>query len=97
MPVRRRAPFFPGNEDDVTTTHTNLPTAEVCARIKQFGYAVSQEIRIYGEEFDVLSDPFPSDGGVAIHVRSKRTLQSRVLQLPATIIHRVTERLGRAA
>lgn len=81
----------------MTTAKANLPTTEVCIRIKQFGYAVSQRIRIYGEEFEVLSDPFPSDGGIAIQVRSKRTQQARVLQLPATIIHRVTERLGRAA
>lgn len=79
------------------TSPGSLPTSEVCARIQQFGYSVSQSIRIYGEEFDVLSDPFPSDGGIAIEVRSKRTLQARVLQLPATIIHRVNERIARAA
>jgi len=81
----------------VTTSKGSLTATEVCARIRQFGYAVSQRIRIYGEEFDVLSDPFPSDGGIAIHVRSKRTLQARVLQLPATVIHRVSEQVGRAA
>lgn len=74
-----------------------LPTTEVCARIRQFGYAVSQSIRIYGEDFVVLSDPFPKDGGVAIEVRSKSTLQARVLQLPATVIHRVSETIRRAA
>lgn len=53
---------------------------------------MSEKIRIYGEEFDVLSDPFANEVGIAIEVRSKRTLQTRVLQLPATVIHRVTER-----
>ena len=53
---------------------------------------MSQKIRIYGEDFEVLSDPFESDGGVAIRVRSQRTSQTRVLQLPATVIHRVHER-----
>jgi hypothetical protein len=89
--------FAAGNEDQVTTSQGSLPSTEVCARIRQFGYAVSQSIRIYGEEFDVLSDPFPSDGGIAIQVRSKRTLQARVLQLPATVIHRVKENIRRAA
>lgn len=70
----------------------SLPPNEVCARIKQYGYAMSQKIRIYGEDFEVLSDPFESDGGVAIQVRSQRTSQTRVLQLPATVIHRVHER-----
>jgi hypothetical protein len=83
----------PGNEDVVITSQGSLPTAEVCAQIKKFGYAMSQKIRIYGEEFEVLSDPFASDDGIAIHVRSKRTLQIRILQLPATVIHRVRERI----
>jgi hypothetical protein len=88
---------FPRIEGVVTTAHGSLPAAEVCAQIKRFGYAVSKKIRIYGEEFIVLSDPFPSDGGVAIHVRSNRTSHTRVLQLPATVIHRVKERFVRAA
>lgn len=87
----------PGKEDSVLTSQGSLPTTEVCARIRQFGYAASQRIRIYGEDFDVLSDPFPSEGGIAIEVRSKRTLQARVLQLPATVIHRVRETIRRAA
>ncbi len=79
------------------TPQDGLPTAEVCSQIKQFGYAMSQKIRIYGEEFEVLSDPFASDGGIAIHVRSKRTSQTRVLQLPATIVHRVRQDMARIA
>jgi hypothetical protein len=81
----------------VSTCKGSLPTTEVCARIRQFGYAVSQRIRIYGEDFEVLSDPFPSHGGIAIYVHSKRTLQARVLQLPATIITRASETIRRAA
>ena len=75
----------------------SLPTSEVWARIRHFGYAASQKIRIYGEEFEVLSDPFPSEGGIAIQVRSNRTSQARVLQLPATVIHRVSQSKLRAA
>jgi len=81
----------------VNSSLSSLPTSEVCAQIKKFGYTISQKIRIYGEEFEVLSDPFPNDGGVAIQVRSKRSLEARVLQLPATVIHRVTHGFPRAA
>jgi hypothetical protein len=81
----------------VPTSQASLPAAEVCARIRQFGYAASQRIRIYGEDFEVLSDPFPSDGGIAIKVRSKRTSLARVLQLPATVIHRISETICRTA
>jgi len=85
------------SEDEVISSNSSLTTTEICARIRQFGYAATLNIRIYGEDLDVLSDPFPSDGGIAIEVRSKRTLQTRVLQLPATVIHRVSQRVGRAA
>jgi hypothetical protein len=78
-------------------TSKGTPPTEVCARIRQFGYAASRRIRIYGEDFEVLSDPFPSDGGIAIQVCSKRTSQTRVLQLPSTIIQRVSETKLRAA
>jgi hypothetical protein len=77
----------------LTTAASSLAPAEVCARIKQFGYSTSQQIRIYGEEFEVLSDPFPSDGGIGIHVRSKRTSQMRTLQLPNTVVQRVRTQL----
>lgn len=73
-------------------TQSSLSSAEICAQIKKFGYAMSQSIRIYGEDFEVLSDPFASDGGIAVQVRSKRTSQTRILHLPATVTHRVSER-----
>jgi hypothetical protein len=40
--------------------------AEICASVKRLGYGVSQNIRLYGEEFEVISDPFPESGGIAV-------------------------------
>ena len=71
--------------------------AEVCAQIKKCGYAESQVVRIYGEEFEILSDPFPNDAGVAVHVRSRRTSQVRALQLPATLVRRTNNTPTKAA
>ena len=71
--------------------------AEVCEQIKKSGYAESQVVRIYGEEFEILSDPFPNEAGVAVHVRSRRTSQVRALQLPAALVHRASDKLLRAA
>lgn len=87
----------PSERGFVNFSASSLPPAEICAQIKKFGYAASQKIRIYGEEFEVLSDPFPSDGGIAIQVRSRRTAQSRLLQLPATVLGRVSTTLTRVA
>ena len=71
--------------------------SEVCEQIKKSGYAESQVVRIYGEEFEILSDPFPNEAGVAVHVRSRRTSQVRALQLPATLVRRANDNPLKAA
>ena len=60
--------------------------SDVCARLKHLGYAISRHIRLYGEEFEVVSDPFPEAGGIAVHVTTKKDSAIRVLQIPATVL-----------
>jgi hypothetical protein len=66
--------------------------AEVCASVRRLGYGVSQSIRLYGEEFEVVSDPFPEAGGVAVSVSAKKNDGIRVLHLPATVLQNVQGR-----
>ena len=42
------------------TSHPDVSpsVADICASVKRLGYGVSQRIRLYGEEFEVISDPF---------------------------------------
>ena len=81
------------------TSHTNeSPSiAEVCAGVKRLGYCARQRIRPYGEEFDVISDPFPEADGVAVHVKTEKDTRIRVLLLPATVLQSVTGRVPNAA
>ena len=81
------------------TSHTqeSPSLAEVCASVKRLGYGASQRIRLYGEEFEVISDPFPEAGGIAIHVKTIKGTANRTLQLPATILQSVKGRLSNAA
>ena len=65
---------------------------ELCDRLKKMGYAQSKRIRIYGEDFEVTSNPFPQGNGVAIQAQSKGEKQSRVLQLPLPILQMVSRR-----
>jgi len=62
---------------------------ELCTNVKRMGYAVSSRVRLYGEDFEVLSDPFPDAGGVAVRVKAKKDSRICVLRLPATILQRV--------
>jgi hypothetical protein len=71
--------------------------AEICANVKRLGYGASQSIRLYGEEFEVISDPFPESGGVAVTVKTKKSDSIRVLQLPATVLQSVKRPSPKAA
>ena len=86
----------------MASRNVTLPSiADMCAHVKDLGYAAPGRIRLYGEEFEVLSDPFPQEDGIAVQVKPLRqgvkNSAARVLQLPATIIQGVKGRMGRAA
>ena len=57
-----------------------------CIRIKDLGYSSSHHIRIYGEQFDIVSDPFPAGTGVAVEVTSLLQPKKRALRLPTSIL-----------
>ena len=43
-----------------------------CVRIKDLGYSSSHHIRLYGQRFDIVSDPFPDGNGVAVEVTTAK-------------------------
>jgi len=59
---------------------------ELCERVKSLGYTASSRIRIYGEEFDLVSDPFPDGEEVAAHVTVRGEINVRVLRFPVAIM-----------
>jgi hypothetical protein len=59
---------------------------QACARIKQLGYVASRRVRIYGEEFELLSDPFPQAEQIAIRAKAKGDSRVQILRLPVTIV-----------
>jgi hypothetical protein len=71
--------------------------AEVCASVKRLGYGSLQSIRLYGEEFEVISNPFPEAGGIAVSVKTKKGDGVRVIQLPATVLQSVEGSLPNVA
>jgi len=81
----------------MTRNFDSATAVDMCDYVKHLGYAVNGQIRLYGEEFEVISDPFPEDDGIAIRVRTKRNSMVRVLQLPATVVHSVKGRGIKAA
>jgi hypothetical protein len=71
--------------------------SEICAHVKHLGYSASKSVRLYGEQFEVVSDPFPEADGIAVHVTTKKDSKIRVLQIPATVLHSAKRRRRSAA
>jgi hypothetical protein len=74
-----------------------LSVLEICASVKRMGYAASSCVRLYGEDFEVLSDPFPEADGVAVQVKAKKDSRICVLRLPATFLQGLKRRDTQAA
>ena len=74
-----------------------IPVSEVCANVKSLGYAISARVRLYGEDFEVLSDPFPEAGGIAVKAKAKKDSRVCVLMLPATALRSVKGQVANAA
>jgi len=80
------------------TSHSEISNnAEVCADVKRLGYGAKQTVRLYGEEFDIISDPFPEAGGIAVTAKTKNKDSIRVVQLPVTVVQSVRGAWRRAA
>lgn len=71
-----------------------LPSSltEICTRVKHLGYTTSGRVRLYGEEFEVVSEPFADAEGIAVHAKSRRNPNVRVLRLPSTVVHSAKKR-----
>jgi hypothetical protein len=68
---------------------------QICDKLKAMGYAQSRRIRIYGEEFEVISNPFPDGNGIAVRAIAKRELTERIVRLPLPVLQTVSR--GKAA
>lgn len=60
--------------------------ADDCDRIKDLGYGDSHHMQMYGERFDIVSDPFPAGTGVAVEVTTLAQPKKRTLRLPTSIL-----------
>jgi hypothetical protein len=67
-----------------------------CDRIKDLGYTASRHIQMYGERFDIVSDPFPAGTGVAVEVTTLKQPKKRVLRLPTSILVGLKEMFKKA-
>ena len=61
----------------------DIPVAsDSCDKIRKLGFAASMHINMYGEHFEIVSDPFDDGGCVAVRVTSGNDPEIRTLHLP---------------
>ena len=54
--------------------------------IKELGYTLSGHAELYGEKFQIVSEPFPEGGGVAVRVVTATNPAIRTLRLPVAML-----------
>jgi len=74
---------------------TPLDIREICAKLEQLGYGRTNHVRMYGEEFEIVSNPFPQDEGIAVHAIARNQVVVRTLRLPLPILQMATNSLAK--
>ena len=65
----------------------------ICARLRELGYASKRHVRLYGEEFHLISDPIPEGDGFAVEGIARRSGKSRLIRIPLSIVHTLRQEL----
>lgn len=75
------------------TAITIQPLSKTCQRIMDLGYVAGKHVNLYGEHFEIASDPFVDDDWVAIRVTSENDPTIRTIRLPVSILVGLTDLL----
>lgn len=62
-------------------THSND-----CQRLMDLGYIAGKRVNLYGEHFDIASDPFFDGAWVAIRVIRENDTSIQTIRLPVSIL-----------
>jgi hypothetical protein len=72
---------------DVRKRHTSgQSSSENCARIRDLGFKASTHIKMYGEYFELVSDPFVDGDYTTVNAISRNGRGTRTLRLPVSIL-----------
>lgn len=80
---------------DAETSQTSRDTAEIiniCDRLRDMGFAQSRRIRIYGQDFELVSNPFPEGNGVAVRAVARRETHVRIVKIPIPVLQTVARK-----
>ncbi len=64
--------------------------AAICGRLIALGYAKQKRLRMYGEDFELMSNAFVDENGFAVQAVSTRSGEIRVVRIPLSVLRAVT-------
>lgn len=62
-----------------------------CMKLISLGYARSNRVRLYGQELQLVSDPFSKEGAIVVEVKGDDQV-SRTMRLPLSVVHVAAEK-----
>ena len=74
--------------------HLGGPSAGKCARIRDLGYTSTKHIKMYGERFELISDPMEDGDYTVVQAISGSDPTIRTLRLPISILLGLSDRSG---
>ena len=76
----------PATTDARKTHSSGQSPSENCVRIRDLGFKTSTHIKMYGERFELVSDPFVEGDYTTVHAISGDDGGIRALRLPVSIL-----------
>jgi hypothetical protein len=61
----------------------------ICTRLQELGYAREKRIRLYGEEFQLVSNPIPDGNGFAVEGITRMSEHVRRVRIPLSLVSTV--------
>ena len=65
------------------TTHFS---PDLCKKLKSLGYARDGRVKLYGQDFQLLSDPFDDGTAVAVRAKTAKNTAEQVLRIPKPVV-----------
>jgi hypothetical protein len=66
----------------------------ICERLKKFGYVQERHMRLYGEEFRLVSNPFPDGDGFAVEGIARASGNLRRMRIPLSLVQTLRRELA---
>lgn len=67
-------------------------SSDSCTKIKDLGFKASLRVKMYGERFDIVSDPFKEGDCIAVRATTGSNPEIRTVLLPIAILLGIADR-----